>query len=152
MSGGESVSETTQVVTFSLGGEMYCVPINYVAEIVKHKAVREIPNTAPYVKGVTDLRGEVTTIIDLIDVLNSDTSSADNETMTKQEVIVLDDEVGGTNSPNGWLVSHVNDVRSVMTGNVDTTVATDNTHIHGLLKPENESKFIIWVNAKELTV
>ena len=57
------MSDTTQVLTFTLGEAEYCVPIEYVAEIGGGDTVRSVPNTDPHVEGVTDLRGETTTIV-----------------------------------------------------------------------------------------
>lgn len=54
-----------KMVTFSLGGKDYGVNIMDVKEIAKFSNFTYVPNTAPYVRGVYNLRGEIISIIDL---------------------------------------------------------------------------------------
>lgn len=146
-------SETKQVLTFTLGSEEYCIPIEYVAEIVEGSTIREIPNTDPHVKGVTDLRGETTTVIDPSDVLEVDAGElvADGGEVTSR-IVVLDVDVLGTDSPTGWLVSEVKQVVTVSEDDVDKDVTGKNEYLHGFLQPdEADDGFTIWVNPREFT-
>ncbi len=54
-----------KMVTFSLGGKDYGIDIMQVKEIAKFHQFTYVPNTAPYVRGVYNLRGEIISIIDL---------------------------------------------------------------------------------------
>ena len=54
-----------KMVTFSLGGKDYGIDIMKVKEISKADRFTYVPNTAPFVKGVYNLRGEIISIIDL---------------------------------------------------------------------------------------
>jgi len=54
-----------QVLTFSLGGEVYGVDILRLKEIRGWAPVTKIPQSAPYVLGVLNLRGTVVPVIDL---------------------------------------------------------------------------------------
>jgi len=58
-------SRVEQFLTFQLAGEAYGVEILKVQEIRGWEAVRVIPNTPAFVKGVLNLRGSVVPIIDL---------------------------------------------------------------------------------------
>lgn len=58
-------SRIEQFLTFQLAGEAYGVEILKVQEIRGWEAVRVIPNTPAFVKGVLNLRGSVVPIIDL---------------------------------------------------------------------------------------
>ena len=58
-------SRVEQFLTFQLAGEAYGVEILKVQEIRGWEAVRIIPNTPAFVKGVLNLRGSVVPIIDL---------------------------------------------------------------------------------------
>ncbi len=60
-----SVGVGGQYLSFTLGGEDYGVDILRVQEIKGWEAVRPLPDTPDYVKGVLDLRGEIVPIIDL---------------------------------------------------------------------------------------
>jgi purine-binding chemotaxis protein CheW len=56
---------TGQYLTFSLGGELYGVDILRVQEIRGWERVRTLPDVAPHILGVLDLRGTVVPIVDL---------------------------------------------------------------------------------------
>ncbi|TVR70432.1 MAG: chemotaxis protein CheR [Spirochaetaceae bacterium] len=53
-----------KMVTFTLGGKDYGIDIMRVKEIAKFQQFTYVPNTAPYVRGVYNLRGDIISIID----------------------------------------------------------------------------------------
>lgn len=68
----EAVKEATpqpvsqgQYLTFYVAGEEYAVNILKVKEIIEFDTVTAVPNTAPWIRGVTNLRGNVVPVIDL---------------------------------------------------------------------------------------
>lgn len=144
----DAMRDTQQVLTFTLGEEEYCVPIKYVAEIVKESRIRQIPNTEPHVKGVTDLRGETTTIINPSDVL--ETTPVEHTTDGTKRIIVLDTDALGLDTPTGWLVSQVREVINVSNADVDTTVSANNEYVHGFLKQDTSDEFTIWLDPHKL--
>ncbi len=58
-------SELLEVVGFRLGEEEFAIATQYVLEMTLPKQITPIPQTESYILGVTNLRGEVTAIIDL---------------------------------------------------------------------------------------
>ena len=54
-----------RLISFALGGESYCVDINDLKEVVKLPPVTRVPNTPDSVVGVTNLRGEILSILDI---------------------------------------------------------------------------------------
>tara|TARA_R110002096_G_scaffold77896_1_gene183140 strand:- start:52946 stop:53434 length:489 start_codon:yes stop_codon:yes gene_type:complete len=52
-------------LTFSLGTEIYALPISCVTEIVGRQAITYIPDVPHYVRGVINLRGKVIPVIDV---------------------------------------------------------------------------------------
>jgi len=54
-----------QYLSFNLGAEDYGIDILRVQEIKGWEAVRPLPDTPEYIKGVLDLRGNIVPIIDL---------------------------------------------------------------------------------------
>jgi len=146
------MSDTTQVLTFELGEEEYCVPIDYVAEIVDDSTVQSVPNTDPHVEGVTDLRGETTTIIDPSELLEVDTEAMLTDGgETRNRIVVLDGESLGIDSSTGWLVSAVNEVNEVATDAIEAGTVTDSDLLRGFLKDEDDDEFTIWLDPHELT-
>ncbi|MDR7072162.1 chemotaxis protein CheW [Fictibacillus barbaricus] len=61
------MSETNdlKVIVFQLKDEEYAVPVQDVKSIERMQHITRIPRTAPFIKGVINLRGIVTPIIDL---------------------------------------------------------------------------------------
>lgn len=54
-----------QYVTFTLDKEEYGIKVLSVQEIVSVPEITSIPNTPPYIKGLINLRGSVTPLVDL---------------------------------------------------------------------------------------
>lgn len=54
-----------QYLTFFVAGEEYAVNILKVKEIIEYDTVTTVPNTASWIRGVTNLRGNVVPVIDL---------------------------------------------------------------------------------------
>ena len=57
--------EELQVLTFALDNVSYGVNVHQVREVKNFEGVTPVPYAPPYVKGVTNLRGEVIPVIDL---------------------------------------------------------------------------------------
>lgn len=58
-------SHTAQFVTFSLGEEVFAVPVEVVREILDHEEAFKIPNGPDYFLGLRDVRGQGVPMIDL---------------------------------------------------------------------------------------
>lgn len=54
-----------QFVTFSLGEEVFAVPVEVVREILDHEEAFKIPNGPDYLLGLRDVRGNGVPVIDL---------------------------------------------------------------------------------------
>ena len=76
--------EVLEVVRFRIGSEEFAIGSEYVLELTRPNAITPIPQLEPHFVGVTNLRGEVTTVIDLGKLLGI---SADDE--QKLQVLVL---------------------------------------------------------------
>lgn len=60
-----SPSSEAQFVTFSLGEEVFAVPVEVVREILDHEEAFKIPNGPDYLMGLRDVRGSGVPVIDL---------------------------------------------------------------------------------------
>lgn len=58
-------SEPVQYIKIDLGSELYGIDISYVDNIVRPQRVTRVPNVAPYIKGVINIRGEIVPIMGL---------------------------------------------------------------------------------------
>jgi len=137
--------DTTQVLRFRLGDSEYCLPIDYVSEIVSGETIQSVPNAAAHVEGVTDLRGQTTTVVDPSALLDVETETLVTDGgQTTNRIVVLDSEALGTDAATGWLVSAVTDVSAVEDHHVDTDSTADNDLLRGFLK--DDDGFTLWLD------
>ncbi len=89
----ESVSTEVKLIIFELKGKEYAIPVHDVRSIEKIMHITRIPNIAPFVKGVINLRGVVTPIIDLR--RRFDLDELEHTDQTRIIIIAIEDmEVG----------------------------------------------------------
>lgn len=128
-----------QVLEFKLGDETYCVSIDYVTEIVDIGELTTVPNSPPHVRGVMDLRGRTTSIVDPKVVFDIDTDTEPSR------IIVFDSDIVENNVAAGWLVDEVEQVVQVSEGDIDRSPAEDEDAIRGVIK-QDDGTFVIWVD------
>lgn len=151
---GEHGSEEVQVVEFIVGDDKFAVNLFDVKEIVEASKITPLPHAPVYIRGIIDLRGEITTIVDLRKLLQiTKGNSADTEDL---RFIVLDESV--TDGKTGVVVDEVTSVLTVKISEIDqhSHGAGDESHILGVIKKEvgerGESKkeLVIWIDISGL--
>lgn len=144
-----------QVVEFLLGKERYAVDLFDVKEVVEYTTITKLPNSASYMKGIIDLRGEITTIVDLKERLHITATTELQEENCR--IIVLDEKI--TKAKTGIMVDDVTSVSTFDMSDIDKTSAADaneDTAILGIIKKKVKDKehekneLIIWVDIKYL--
>lgn len=139
--GNESTTATGQVLEFKLGEETYCVSIDVVTEIVDVGDLTAVPNSPRHIRGVMDLRGATTAIVDPAVVFG-----IDGETDPRR-IIVFDPEIVEDQAAAGWLVDEVYQVVDLDEEAVDDSPAANEEAIRGVVKREDEN-FVIWVDPR----
>jgi purine-binding chemotaxis protein CheW len=148
---------TIQVVIFALGEEQFAIDLFDVKEVVEYTTITKLPNVPAYIRGIIDLRGEITTIVDLKHRLNITTGNTG--TMETSRIIVLDDKI--TRSKIGILVDDVTSVSTFEDNQVDYTsasVSKEDTAIIGIIKKKVKVKdkevneLNIWIDVRQLLV
>lgn len=135
-------AESYQVLTFVLGSETYGVDILRVQEIRGWSAVTKIPNSAPHVLGVLNLRGSIVPVVDLRKRFSLEQAEYTAVTV----IIVLSVRGQAGRRDFGVVVDGVSDVVDVKASEVRPTpdlgcrAATD--HIRGLV-PVNERMVVL---------
>jgi len=149
----DSTVDEVQVVEFILGEDKFAINLFDVREIVESFRITPLPHTASYIKGIIDLRGEITTVIDLKTVLKITRNNAVGQVDSR--FIVLDDSV--TNVKTGILVDDVTSVLTVPVTDIDqTTQSADCSYILGIIKKasgdrdDTRKELLIWIDIKEL--
>jgi purine-binding chemotaxis protein CheW len=98
----EYLSEEVKFIVFQLQDEEYGIPVHQVRSIEKVQFITRVPRTAPYIKGVINLRGVVTPIVDLRSRFGLDELLYSNSTRI---IIVSKDDIDV-----GFIVDAANDV------------------------------------------
>ncbi len=118
---------TDAFLTFVLGDVAYAVDVCSVREVLTYETVTRVPRTAPYLKGVLNIRGTVIPVIDLRILFNIQPSAKTEDS----SIIVAEATVPGEQEiVFGFLaddVENVNQLSNVATA-VDGTSALDMIH------------------------
>ncbi|ACV24461.1 chemotaxis protein CheW [Methanocaldococcus fervens] len=131
-------SEIMKIVVFRLGNNEYGLKVDKVREVLKihEKDITPLPNAPSYVMGVTNIRGEITPIIDLKGKLGIYENS-ENE---KDEKLVMVIEV--EQQTFGILVDGVKDVMQISSEQIVPVSAikkasSGGEYIEGIIKLDN---------------
>ena len=144
-----------EVVVFALGNELFAIDLFDVREVVEYTAITKLPNVPPEIRGIMDLRGEITTIVDLRRRLNLPETAREN--LETARIVVLDNNV--TRSKTGILVDDVTSVSTFGQAQVDYTssyLSQEDTAIIGIIKKKvkiqdtESSELIIWIDVRKL--
>jgi purine-binding chemotaxis protein CheW len=127
-------SEPLQLATFYVSDMCLALDIGTIQEIIRGIKVTRVPHAAPQVRGVINLRGEVTSVIDLRHVLGL----APLETMANKQTLI----VRSQGESIGLIVDRVGDMCEVDASsivppppNVDTV---DGRFFHGVCQRKAE--------------
>lgn len=122
-----------KVIVFQLEDEEYAIPVHSVGSIERVLPITRVPRTAPYVKGVINLRGVVTPVIDLKQKLKNKPTTFDDETRI---IIVNVKEV-----TVGLIVDSANDVIDIKRDKIEPSPETIGKEvkefIEGVVKMDN---------------
>ncbi len=152
--GSARQQDSFQVLEFLLGKEHFAIDLFDVREVVEYTTITKLPNTLPYMKGIIDLRGEITTIIDLKERLHIPREPEQSDESGR--IIVLDEKLTGAKT--GILVDDVLAVSTFEKGDVDaasTAGAGDDAAILGIIKKRAKDKdnsvheLVIWIDIRE---
>lgn len=98
----EEIVQDVKVIVFQLKNEEYAVPVTQVGSIEKMEHITRVPNTESFIKGVINMRGVVTPIVDLRSRLGLEETPVDEN--TRIIIVDLDD------TSMGLIVDAANDV------------------------------------------
>jgi purine-binding chemotaxis protein CheW len=122
------------LVIFTLGKELYGVTIHTVESIIKIQAITEVPRTAAYVLGVTNLRGTVVPVLDLRKRFNLQFS----ETTPNTRIIIVNAE----GSKVGIVVDEVTEVLKVAQNSIQPpppmSTTIESAFISGIARINNK--------------
>lgn len=89
------LDDTRQYLFFKAGGDIYAIESNYVSEMVEYQTFTKVPSMPSYVKGVTNIRGNIICVIDLLKRLELGSTKVGKRTslIIINEIALIIDEV-----------------------------------------------------------
>ncbi|NLV25881.1 MAG: purine-binding chemotaxis protein CheW [Methanomicrobiales archaeon] len=143
-----------QVVEFILGNELFAIDLFDTREVINYTEITPLPNSPSFIKGIIDLRGIITTIIDLKEMMNI---SREADGKKKSRIIVLDASV--SSKMIGVLVDDVLAVSTYTNEDIDKdshASKTSDRDILGIIRKKiktsdrDKSDLIIWLDIKTM--
>ena len=152
------MTQMIDVVEFEVGGASYALDILIAREIVEMMPITPLPRSPSYIAGIINLRGEITNIINLNQLLGL--SGQHNET-GGQKIIVLMPEIAG-GSHVGIIVDDVRSVIQVQEDaveRIDSSVSSE-SFVKGIIKrgmqhggdgrEKGEADLVIWLDIRRV--
>lgn len=100
-----------KVIVFQIKDKEYAIPVDRVSGIEKLLHITRVPKTVPFIKGVINLRGVITPVVDLR--IRFGFEKVDYDDATRIIIIVIDDmEVG-------LIVDSANDVLDIPVSSIE---------------------------------
>lgn len=118
----------TSYLAFSIGGELFALPLARAGEIARCDVITKVPNTPPCLRGVMNLRGTVIPVIDLAPRLGRSLTSIGARTC----IVVLEVDWTGEKMTMGLIVENVGHVSAAET-DVTSTPLSFSTRIRSEL-------------------
>jgi purine-binding chemotaxis protein CheW len=119
------MSDTQQLVIFSLNGEQYALPITTVQEIIRHTEPRSLASSTPWIKGVINLRGKIIPVCDLAGRLGLPPHDCESP-----KTVVAETPAGTV----GVIVDDVDEVRTVTADQLAATPSADPDAVTAIAK------------------
>ena len=127
----EEASLPRELLTFTLGGDPYAIPVEWAREIVRLQAITPMPRVPPEIRGVISLRGEIVQVLDLSLRLGVQTL----EPTRTSRIIVLHGDHG---SVTGLLVDSVREVVRVAEEAIQPPPTGDSDTVEALCREDGE--------------
>ena len=127
----EEVSPLRELLTFTLDGDPYAIPVEWAREIVRLRAITPMPRVPPEIRGVISLRGEIVQVLDLCLRLGVQTREPTRTT----RIIVLHGEHG---SVTGLLVDSVREVARVAEDAIQPSPSGESDAVEALCRQDGE--------------
>ncbi|MDY6966781.1 MAG: chemotaxis protein CheW [Halobacteriota archaeon] len=136
---GQVLTTESQLAIFTLGETIYGVDVSQVREITELRDITAVPGSPYFVEGVTNLRGQVTTVIDLKKRFGLEEKKQDKDSRI---IIVEPDGI-----PMGLIVDSVTEVLRLQTDAIESTPdLTDDSvtdYIKGIAKLADGALMIV---------
>ncbi|WP_066288977.1 chemotaxis protein CheW [Bacillus sp. FJAT-29937] len=135
----ETIASNIKLIVFQLMNKEYAIPVNQVRSIEKIEHITRVPRTEKFIKGVINLRGVITPIIDLRSRFGLDEVAYSEST----RVIIA----GLNDLEVGFIVDLANDVIDIPVGSIEpppeVVGVAETEYINGVAKIGNRLLILI---------
>jgi purine-binding chemotaxis protein CheW len=100
------ITETRQYMTFKLGDELFAINVAQVREILGVSQITKVPTAPPYMRGVVNVRGQATPVVDL----RLKFGLSENPDTVHTRIIVMELELDGEATVLGGIADSVHEV------------------------------------------
>ena len=128
------MSDTRQLVIFTLAGEEYALPITRVQEIIRYTEPRSVASSTPWIRGVINLRGKIVPVCDLAMRLGL---SHDHSDTAKIAVIETQDGAAGV------IVDTVEEVLTIDAEQIESITTAESDCIDGIAKLDKRLSILL---------
>ncbi|RXE55500.1 chemotaxis protein CheW [Methanoculleus taiwanensis] len=150
------MAKTIDVVEFEIGGALYALDIQLAREIVEMMPITSVPRTPSYIAGIINLRGEITNIINLGNVLGLKSNGSSE---TQKIIVLVPDAANGSNV--GIIVDDVSSVIQVPETDIECMdkAVSDEAYVKGIIKlggenqnadKKSQSNLVIWIDIQKI--
>lgn len=134
-------------LSFILGKEEYCIPINKVREIIGIMNITPMPGTPEFVKGVINLRGKVIPVVDMRIRFGINASD-----YTEKTCIIVSDIISkGVVKLTGAIVDEVSEVINIPYSEIEKSsslgINYNNDFIEGIAKGKSDVKTLVNIDS-----
>jgi len=109
------VTETRQYMTFKLGDELFATDVAQVREVLELSQITKVPTAPDYVRGVVNVRGQATPVVDL----RSRFGLPKGTDTVHTRIIVMELELDGEPTVLGGIADSVHEVIELDPANID---------------------------------
>lgn len=141
------IDEIRQYITFKLGGEVFAIDVARVREVLEVSEITRIPAAPEYMRGVVNVRGQSTPVVDLR--LRFCLPRVDDTVHTR--IIVMELELDGERTVLGGIADSVHEVIELDPSNINPppriAMRWRSEFIQGMGKRGDDFIIILDVNA-----
>ncbi len=101
--------EQEQYLLFYVGGDVYAIKALATSEIVEYSTITKVPLMPSFVKGVTNIRGNIVPVIDLLDRFKLGKTVIGHKT----SIVVINYEAGDATTEIGIIIDEVYEVDDI---------------------------------------
>ncbi|MCL2099302.1 MAG: chemotaxis protein CheW [Oscillospiraceae bacterium] len=120
------MTEDNKHLIFTLGKETYGVPILKIQNIERKLDITPVPGAPSFVKGITNLRGQIIPVLDLKEKLGIGATEVTDKTC----IIIVNVRKESGMHKNGVMVDEVSEVMDMSDGYIEPVPKYHNTQIN----------------------